>query len=115
MAAKKKRAIPTPTAFFETLVPRVLRIMEKTCGELGGRYTVDVEGQGAWTLDFTTRAVTKGAAASSDVTLYLDAKQYESLSTGKIELLKLVHNGSVRCEGDQAKVENVSLVLAFLE
>jgi hypothetical protein len=116
MAAKKKaKTAPTPQTFFEVSVPRVLNIMRATCADLGGKYVVEVEGAGAWTLDFTKPGVTPGKVDNPDVTIGLSAPQFASLSTGKVELLKLVADGQARCDGDRAKVENISLILAFLE
>ena len=47
--------------------------------------------------------------------VHLSPAQFASLSTGKVELAKLVADGAARCEGEHARLENVSLVLAFLE
>src|SRR3954470_13860329 len=115
MAAKKKAKVaPPPKAFFETAVPRVLQIMRATCADLGGSYVVDVEGE-AWTLDFPNAKVTAGKREGADVVMKMNAAQFASLSTGKVELAKLCADGSVHVEGDRQKIENVSLVLAFLE
>jgi hypothetical protein len=115
MAAKKKAAAPPmePKRFFEVVVPRVLTIMRATCTDLGGRYGVDVEGHGAWSLDFPTASVLPGKEGAN-VTVFLSLDQFASLSSSKVELAKLVADGKVRCEGDVGKIENVSLVLAFL-
>jgi len=117
MAARKKapRTAPTPQSFFELACPRVLQIMRATCADLGGAYCIDVEGAGAWTLDFPTTTVKPGRSADAAVTVHLSPAQFASLSTGKVELAKLVADGAARCEGDRARLENVSLVLAFLE
>ncbi len=117
MATRKKppRATPTPQAFFESACPRVLQIMRATCAELGGAYCIDVDGAGAWTLDFPSATVTPGRGPAAAVTVHLSPAQFASLSTGKVELAKLVADGAARCEGDRARLENVSLVLAFLE
>ena len=115
MAARKKaKAAPTPQAFFEGAVPRVLRIMRATCADLGGTYVVDVEGE-RWTLDFPGAKVVAGASDGADVVMTMNAAQFASLSTGKVELAKLCADGAVVVEGDRTKIENVSLVLAFLE
>jgi alkyl sulfatase BDS1-like metallo-beta-lactamase superfamily hydrolase len=117
VAAKKKaaRAAPTPKQFFEVAVPRVLSIMRATCADLGGKYCVDVDGEGAWTLDFAAAKVVAGRADPADVVVHLTQAQFASLSTGKVELAKLAADGAARVEGDRGKIENVSLVLAFLE
>jgi alkyl sulfatase BDS1-like metallo-beta-lactamase superfamily hydrolase len=116
MPAKKKtaRAAPSPEVFFGTSLPRVLQMLRAACADLGGRYVVDVDGK-AWTLDYTSATVVAGAAANVDVTVRLSAAQFASLSTSKVELKKLVADGQAPCEGDRAKLENVSFVLAFLE
>jgi hypothetical protein len=115
MPAKKKAAaaIP-PETFFATVVPRLLSIMRATCKDMGGRYVIAVDGAGAWTLDFPTAAVQKGAGENVDVTVHLTPEQFASLSSASVELAKLVASKAVRCEGDVGKIENVSLVLAFL-
>jgi hypothetical protein len=117
VAAKKKpaRPPPSPETFFEVACPRVMTIMRATCAELGGRYVVEVEGAGAWTLDFPAATVARGATPGADVIIHLSPAQFASLSTGKVELLKLTNSGQARFEGDRARIENVSLVLAFLE
>jgi hypothetical protein len=114
MATKKKQP-PEPKVFFERAVPRVLSIMKATCAELGGRYSIEVDGAGAWTLDFVNTKVSQGRVDGADVFIAMTPAQFGSLTSGKVELLKLVSDGAVRCEGDRSKVENVSLVLAFLE
>jgi hypothetical protein len=115
--AKKKaaRAAPTPKQFFEVAVPRVLAIMRATCADLGGKYCVDVDGEGAWTLDFPAARVVPGCVEGSDVVVHLSQAQFASLSTSKVELAKLCADGAARVEGDRGRIENVSLVLAFLE
>lgn len=115
MAAKKRAVAPAmePKRFFEVVVPRVLTIMRATCTDLGGRYAVDVAGHGAWSLDFPTASVLPGKDGA-DVTLYLSLEQFASLSSSKVELAKLVAEGTVKADGDVGKIENVSLVLAFL-
>lgn len=110
----KKRPPIAPRTFFESAVPRVLTVMRATCKDLGGRYCIDVEGHGAWTLDFPTATLKPGRGESVDVTLFLTEPQFQSLTSAKVELAKLVATGAVRCEGDAAKIENISLVLAFL-
>ena len=113
MATKKKTAV-APTAFFHTAVPRVLTLMKATCADLGGSYAIHIDGHGAWTLDFPSACVRDGAAADAQVALFLTLAQFEALQNPKTELKKLVTSGAVRCQGDLGKVENVSLVLAFL-
>lgn len=115
MAAKKRATTPPmePKRFFEVVVPRVLTLMRATCADLGGRYAVDVEGHGAWSLDFPTASVVPGKEGA-DVTVFLSRDQFASLSSSKVELAKLVADRAVKCEGDAGKIENVSLVLAFL-
>jgi hypothetical protein len=116
MAAKKKAAATPPMEpkrFFEVIVPRVLTIMRATCTDLGGRYGVEVDGHGAWSLDFPTASVLPGRDGAN-VTVFLSLDQFASLSSSKTELAKLVADGKVRAEGDVGKIENVSLVLAFL-
>lgn len=110
----KKRAPIAPKAFFESSVPRVLSIMRATCKDLGGRYRIEVEGHGGWTLDFPTASVQPGEGGVADVTVRLSEAQFQSLTSAKVELAKLVATGAVPCEGDRARIENVSLVLAFL-
>ena len=102
-----------PKRFFEVVVPRVLTIMRATCTDLGGRYGVDVEGHGAWSLDFPTATVVPGREGAN-ATVFLSIEQFGSLSSSKVELAKLVADGKVKAEGDVSKIENVSLVLAFL-
>lgn len=111
---KKKRAPVAPKVFFESSVPRVLSIMRATCQDLGGRYRIEVEGHGAWTLDFPTASVQPGDGPAADVSLRLTEPQFQSLTNAKTELAKLVATGAVPCEGERARIENVSLVLAFL-
>jgi alkyl sulfatase BDS1-like metallo-beta-lactamase superfamily hydrolase len=103
-----------PSAFFEAALPRVLSTLRATCKDLGGRYAIEVEGHGAWTLDFPGASVRAGRAADADVTLWLSEPQFQSLTKANVELARVVADGTVRCEGDRAKIENVSLVLAFL-
>lgn len=116
MAAKKKpnKTAIEARAFFATMAPRVLSIMRATCAELGGRYGVDVEGQGSWTLDFPSATIAEGIERA-DVTVRFTNEQFGLLSTSRVELKKLVADGVVRCEGDVSRIENVSLVLAFLD
>ncbi len=113
--SKSRKPAPEPHTFFERAVPRVLSIMRVTCAELGGRYSVEVAGQGTWTLDFPEARVLPSAVEGADVIVHLSPEQFASLATGKIELRKLVADGAVRADGDASKLENVSLVLAFLE
>lgn len=120
MAARKKKsgagagAAPIePKKFFEVIVPRVLTIMRATCTDMGGRYAVEVDGHGAWSLDFPTASVVPGKEGA-DVTVSLSRPQFDSLSSSSVELAKLVADGAVKCEGDVKRIENVSLVLAFL-
>lgn len=113
--AAKKRFAPSPQAFFERSVPRVLDIMRARCAELGGRYTVHVEDSGVWTIDFTRAAVVADTVPGADVVIRLTPAQFASLSTGGTELRKLAVSGQAPFEGDAQKLENVSLVLAFLE
>ena len=112
--AKAAKPVPTPQAFFDGAVPRVLTIMRATCAELGGKHCIVVEGAGEWTLDFPNARVVAGRH-QPDVTVYLAPEQFASLSTSKVELAKLVADGKARYEGDRSRVENVSLILAFLE
>lgn len=114
MAAKKKGNAPTPEQFFGSAVPRVLSIMRATCKDLGGRYAIEVEGHGAWTLDFPNAAVQTGRMEPVDVTVTLTPAQFASLTGANVELAKLVRDKTVRTDGDVSKIENVSLVLAFL-
>ena len=96
-------------------MPRVLSIMRATCKDMGGRYRVDVDGAGSWVLDFPSAAVQPGAGAAADVVVHLSLAQFQSLSTSKVELAKLVADGAAKAEGDVKRIENVSLVWAFLE
>ena len=89
-------------------------MMKATCADLGGSYVIHVDGYGVWTLDFPGACVRTGASADAHVVLFLTLAQFEALQNPKTELKKLVTGGAVRCEGDLGKVENVSLVLAFL-
>lgn len=116
MAAKKKpkKTAVEAKAFFGSMAPRVLSIMRATCAELGGRYAVDVEGQGAWTLDFPTASIAPGNERA-DVVVRFTPEQFALLSTSRVELKKLVADGIVRCEGDVSRIENISLILAFLD
>ena len=111
--SRAKQPAIEPKRFFEVVVPRLLTAMRATCADLGGRYAVDVEGHGAWTLDFPAAQVVPGSAGA-DVTVFLDVAQFASLSSASVELAKLVADKSVRTEGDASRIENVSLVLAFL-
>jgi len=114
MATKKKgRSAPDPDTFFLVSCPRVLRAMRGTCQELGGRYGVVVDDR-AFVIDFVTGTVVPGAGAA-DVTVRLTPPQFASLATGRVELRALVRDGLVACDGDAARLENLALVLAFLE
>lgn len=118
MAAAKKRSSPQaldPTAFFEVACPRVLHAMRSLLAERGGRFAVVVEGPGGgtWCLDFAAAAVSQGPAAA-DVTIHLTLPQFVSLSSGRVELRKLIVDGEVPCEGQRERLEDLSLVLAFL-
>lgn len=101
--------------FFAAVCPRLMTAMQEKLAELGGRYVVVVEGEGggAWTLDFGTGAVSEGAGAA-DLKLELTAEQFTSLASPKVELRKLVSDGTVKSEGDTDRVENLSLLFAFL-
>jgi hypothetical protein len=114
MAAKKKASPPNPDTFFGNAVPRVLSIMRDRCKEMGGTYTIDIEGVGAWTLDFPNATVVKGPDANATFTLHMTLDQFGSLTSASVELAKLVADKKVRLDGDASKIENVSLVLAFL-
>jgi hypothetical protein len=114
MASKKRSTALTPAAFFSTACPRVLSILRETCSKLGGRYVIHVTDSGSWTVDFPTQTVTAGAADAADLTITCSAAQFESLQSPKVELKKLIASGALKAEGDLARVENVSLVLAFL-
>lgn len=111
-----KKTAPTPTHFFEVACPRVLSSMRTLCQERGGRFALVVDGEegGAWTVDFTSPEVRRGREAA-DVTVTLTPAQFASLSTGKVELRKLVVDGAAPCEGARERLEDLALVLAFLE
>lgn len=116
MATKQpSRSAPTPRAFFDVACPRVLRTLRATCAALGGRYVVEIHGEGSWTIDFPTASVTPGHTNVADVVIHLSPKQFASLSTGKVELKKLTASGEARFEGNAGKIENIALLLAFLE
>src|SRR5688500_18993017 len=104
MAAKKSKGKSAKAAmeakrFFQVVVPRILPVKPATGGDLGGRYAVDVEGHGAWTLDFPSASVVAGRD-DADVTVFLNVEQFASLSSASVELAKLVADKTVRTEGD---------------
>jgi len=113
MATKKKTVID-PATFLLQACPRVLRAMRSTVTELGGRYGVVVDGA-PYLIDFTTQQVTSGDVAGADVVVTMDAARFGSLATGKVELRSLVRDGVVGASGDASKLENLALILAFLE
>ena len=123
MAAKKKgrssskKQAPSPRAFFEGAAPRLLQMLRTTCAELGGVYVLEVQGEegGAWTLDFAAAQVRAGRADGADLVVTLTAEQFAAVSTAKIELAKLVADGTAPSTGERARVENLSFVLAFLD
>jgi alkyl sulfatase BDS1-like metallo-beta-lactamase superfamily hydrolase len=115
MATKKKKPAPEPVAFFTSAVPRVLRAMRATCAELGGSYGVTVD-DSAFVIDFASASANVAADVSAtDVAVTMTRAQFESLATGKVELLALVRSGAVASRGDVNRLENLSLILAFLE
>ena len=117
MATKKKKPAPEPSMFFTGAVPRVLGAMRATAAELGGSYGVVVD-DSAFVIDFpsaSAKAVDAAAAAAADVTVTMSRAQFESLATGKVELLALVKSGAVGSHGDVSRLENLSLILAFLD
>jgi alkyl sulfatase BDS1-like metallo-beta-lactamase superfamily hydrolase len=83
--------------------------------ERGGRFVVAIDGAGGgtWCLDFGAAAVSKGLS-DADVSIRLSLAQFVSLSSGRVELRKLIVDGEVACEGERARLEDLSLVLAFL-
>lgn len=89
--------------------------MRSLLAERGGRFAVVVDGPsgGTWYLDFATAAVSRDPSAV-DVTIQLTLPQFVSLSSGRVELRKLIVDGEVPCEGQRARLEDLSLVLAFL-
>lgn len=113
---KKKAPPPSPTEFFEVAAPRVLRAMASLCASMGGSYAITVEGDGGgtWTLDFDEASVRSGGDGA-DLTVTLGLEQFGELSSAKGELRKLVKGGSAVCAGDDGKLENLSMVLAFLQ
>jgi hypothetical protein len=113
MATKKKPAVD-PATFLLQACPRVLRAMRSTVTELGGRYGVVVDGT-PYLIDFTTQQVTSGSTAGADVVVTMDAARFGSLATGRVELRSLVRDGVVKADGDVSKLENLALILAFLE
>lgn len=118
MATKKKKPAPEPVAFFTSAVPRVLRAMRATCAELGGSYGVTVD-DSAFVIDFVSASANVANDAkdvnATDVAVTMTRAQFESLATGKVELLALVKSGVVASRGDVNRLENLSLILAFLE
>ena len=117
-ASKKgKKPPPSPQDFFARAAPRVLTALRTTTAELGGRYVIEVQGEGggAWTLDFPAAAVRPGKEDGADLVVTLTAEQFAAVSTAKIELAKLVFDGSAPSVGERGRVENLSFVLAFLE
>jgi len=116
-ARSKKPPPPTPAEFFERSVPRVLTAMASLCKSMGGVYAMVVEGDegGAWTLDFGQAAVRPGTEGA-DLTVTLDLEQFQLLTTARGELRKLIAAGDARAEGgDPEKIENLSMVVAFLQ
>lgn len=113
MATKKRPAID-PATFLLQACPRVLRAMRATVVELGGRYGVVVDGA-PFLIDFTTQQVAAGSVAGADVVVTMDAARFASLATGRVELRSLVRDGVVGAEGDRTRLENLALILAFLE
>jgi len=111
MASKKKAPPVDVDAFFSRTVPRLLGAMRALCAERGGRYGVVVDGR-AFTIDFAQAAVVAGAD-NVDVTVTLSAAQFQSLAAGT-ELRKLVASGEAALSGDRDRIEDLSLVLAFL-
>lgn len=116
-STKKGKLAPAPRAFFEGAAPRLLSILRTTCAELGGVYVVLVQGDdgGAWTLDFPRAEVRAGAHDGADLVVTLSPDQFAAVATARIELAKLVADGSAPSQGERQRVENLSFVLAFLE
>jgi hypothetical protein len=103
-----------PAAFFGEAVPMLLSRMRAMCQDRGGKFAVVVDGAGAWTLDFEKAEVREGEE-EADVRLSMDEETFGSLSQAKVELRKLVVDGAVTCEGEKDRVEDLSLILAFLQ
>jgi hypothetical protein len=115
-ARKKKAPPPPPKEFFEVAAPRVLTAMSSLCASMGGSYAFVVEGEGggAWTLDFTDASVREGSDGA-DLTVTLPIEDFPVLATAKGELRKLVADGTAACEGEKDRLENLSMVVAFLQ
>jgi hypothetical protein len=114
--SRKKKPAPTPTQFFTQMCPPLLTSMRTLCQEKGGVFAivVDAEDGGTWSLDFGEASVREGGEGA-DVTITMTGEQFGSLTGAKVELRKLVADGDVACEGDRDRIEDLALVLAFLQ
>jgi hypothetical protein len=104
----------TPAHLFGVVCPQVMRARRAALEVLGGRYGFNLlgEGGGQWTLDFRTAEVRTGVADGADITLELDAKDFERLMSDRLKVADAVAAGRIRWSGRTELLTN--LKFAFL-
>lgn len=110
---KLKTGAPSPVTareFFDDICPKVLGLQSDACHKLGGTYGFAIFGDegGNWSLDYASASVTMGNAASADLYVEMDAKDFGDLLRGALDVEASATAGRVRFSGDVSLLPNLT-------